>query len=331
MSIDAARLRELEDREEIRNIFVKYARFLDGGDYAGYASLFAREGIFGEAKGRDQVGAQMAAYGKRVEAGQAAGKFHPATHLISNVDIALEGDKARAKAVWSYVTNDPDSMPVTLQFGTYDDDLVREYGEWKIAEHRISRITGRAQLEEARPTRLDRLEKRLLELEDKEQIRLLMIKAQDLLDNREVEAYGELFTEDGMWSGVVGRGVGPKGVAAVLGQFLKPWESEAGRTYHTHNNSEIFVDGDEATSVNRFTHMFPDENGDAWLRHCGKHIDKFRRTPGGWRFTQRSAYSELPYNEPHFQLIGPASDEELEKARTSPDGVWQKIERRPFS
>jgi 3-phenylpropionate/cinnamic acid dioxygenase small subunit len=331
MSDDAARLRELEDREAIRNVFVKYAEHLDGGDYQGYASLFARDGVFGEARGREQVAEQMAAYGKRVDQGKAARRFNPAVHLISNVDIDLEGGRARAKAVWSYVTNDPDSMPVTLQFGTYDDDLVREDGEWKIAEHRINRITGRAQLEDTGPTRLDRMERRLQELEDREEIRLLMIKAQDLLDERRVEEYGQLFTEDGVWCGVVGRGVGPKGVAAVLGQFLKPWESEAVRSYHTHNNSEIHVDGDEATSVNRFTHMFPDENGDAWLRHCGRHFDKFRRTPDGWRFTQRSAYSELPYNEPHFQLIGPASEEELEKARTSPDGVWQKIERRPFS
>ena len=35
------RVQELEDREAIRRIFVDYARYLDAGDHAGYASLFA--------------------------------------------------------------------------------------------------------------------------------------------------------------------------------------------------------------------------------------------------------------------------------------------------
>ena len=39
---DTDRLRELEDREAIRQIFVDYGTYLDSGDHAGYASLSVR-------------------------------------------------------------------------------------------------------------------------------------------------------------------------------------------------------------------------------------------------------------------------------------------------
>ena len=42
---DTDRLRLLEDREQIRQIFVDYAKYLDSGDHAGYASLFADDGV----------------------------------------------------------------------------------------------------------------------------------------------------------------------------------------------------------------------------------------------------------------------------------------------
>lgn len=329
---DAARLQALEDKEAIRQLFSKYAEYLDAADYEGYVGLFAKDGVFGESRGHDALLKQMNAYGASVAKAEAEGRFKPAIHLITNIDIELAGDTAKVVVIWNYVTSDPDEVPVILQMGRYNDDMVREDGAWKIANHRISRIMGRRQLEEPAPSRLQALEARVLELEDKDAITKLMIKAQDLLDQKKIQEYGDLFTEDGVWCGVVGRGVGPKGITAVLGQFLgTPWASEAARSYHTHVNNEIYVDGDTARSLNRFTHMFPDEKGDAWLRHCGIHDDRFRRTADGWKFTQRAAYSELPYNPPHFQLKGPATEEEIAQAKASPDGVWERIQGRAFA
>ncbi len=63
---DAKRLQELEDREEIRQIFVDYARYLDSHDHAGYASLFAHEGKLiaqlGEAVGPSAIEALLDRY-----------------------------------------------------------------------------------------------------------------------------------------------------------------------------------------------------------------------------------------------------------------------------
>ena len=61
-----ARLRRLEDLEEIRQLFVDYGHFLDLGDYAAYARLFGEDGELmlgpiGRAKGRQEIETMMAA------------------------------------------------------------------------------------------------------------------------------------------------------------------------------------------------------------------------------------------------------------------------------
>jgi len=166
---DAARLQALEDREAIRQIFTDYARTLDNGDYAGYSALFARDGRFGEAVGPAAIEAQMLAYGVRIDAAMAEGRFHKAVHLMSNPDIAIDGDSATADITWCYMTIDADTVPTVFQMGHYLDDLVREDGAWKIARHTIRRDMGRAQLEAPHPSRLDALEARLRALENQMQ------------------------------------------------------------------------------------------------------------------------------------------------------------------
>jgi hypothetical protein len=54
-------------------------------------------------------------------------------HLVSNVDIAVDGDRARATSTWSYVVRDPDDTPRLAKLGHYEDELVREDGAWRFA------------------------------------------------------------------------------------------------------------------------------------------------------------------------------------------------------
>ena len=152
------RIRELEDHEQIRQIFVDYAKYLDGGDFAGYASLFAEEGVLlaqlGEAVG-------PAAIEKILE--ETLGPYirsdRPASiHVMNNHRIDIDGDTAKTEVIWFYLTVDPDTVPTVLQAGRYVDDLVREHGQWKIARHDISRIFGRSPMMPAPDTRLDQLD-----------------------------------------------------------------------------------------------------------------------------------------------------------------------------
>ena len=149
------------------------------------------------------------------------------------------------------------------------------------------------------------IEERLQLIEDREAISRVFIALQDCLDGRDLKGYGALFTEDGEWSGVTGRAVGPVEIAAFLSRFCKPWESEAHRTYHTTLDIAIDVDGDTATAQSKWAHIVPSgENKQPVILHLGHYDDKLRRTSEGWRFTRRAAYGDVPYFEPKFQLVG---------------------------
>ncbi len=156
---------------------------------------------------------------------------------------------------------------------------------------------------QALQARLEQMEKDLKEVQDREAIWRLFMTMQSAIDNRDLKTYGAGFTQDGVWAGVVGRGVGPQGVAEILGKFMKPWESEAARTWHTTLDFQVDIDGDTATSTSKFQHIKADDNGDLQVWHLGAYDDKLVRTAEGWKFTQRLAYVIVPYLEPKFQLI----------------------------
>jgi uncharacterized protein (TIGR02246 family) len=301
---DATRLQMLEDREAIRQIFVDYARYHDGGDHEGYASLFARDGVLraslGEAVGPAAI---LELLGKYRDA-RPQGNFTASVHVMNNHDIRLSGDTAATDVVWFHMTNDPDGAPMVLQCGRYTDDLVREDGAWKIARHDISRIMGRAPFDPAPVTRADTLAQRVQEIEDREAIARLFIDLQDALDGRDLAGYGALFTEDGEWSGVTGRAVGPAAIAEFLGRYCKPWESEGQRTYHTTTDIAIDLDGDTATARSKWQHITRGPDDQPVILHLGHYDDRLRRTPEGWRFTRRAAYGDIPWFAPKFQLVG---------------------------
>jgi ketosteroid isomerase-like protein len=93
-----ARLRRLEDLEQIRQLFVDYKIVLDKQDFSAYAALFAEEGEFiagpQQAKGRAAI-------------------------------------QARAEVTWLYVVKGEDGAPAVAKLGHYDDELVREAGRWR--------------------------------------------------------------------------------------------------------------------------------------------------------------------------------------------------------
>ena len=128
------RLARLEDVEQIRRLFQAYQRALDGKDFRAYASLFARDGVF--------VAGDMVATGPEeifalVDGMPGSGLLTERTgddfHLVSNVDIEVDGDRARATSTWSYVVRADGDTPRLEKLGHYEDELVREDGAWRFA------------------------------------------------------------------------------------------------------------------------------------------------------------------------------------------------------
>jgi 3-phenylpropionate/cinnamic acid dioxygenase small subunit len=131
-----ARLAELEAKEEIRSLIVNYGRFLDGRDYAAYASLFAENGVwtggFGTFEGRDAIERMLSDnLGPRPVAGPR--EPLPTLHLVSNELIDVDGDRATAISKWFFINAGADGAPRMLLAGRYEDEFVREGGRWLIA------------------------------------------------------------------------------------------------------------------------------------------------------------------------------------------------------
>lgn len=291
----AERVRALEDREEIRQIFVEYARCLDSGDHAGYAALFAADGVLvaklGEARGpaaievllNEQLGPQV------------RGHLPQAVHVMNNQRIDIDGDTARTTVLWFYLTTDPDGVPTVLQSGRYTDDLVREAGVWKIARHDISRIMGRSPMDPPPRTRLDDIEDRVRRIEDRESIWRLFMTYKAHLDQRDFAAYASLFTDDAEWIGNLGKVIGPAQIEQLLRETLEVWDSDLVRTHHLLLHPVIDIDGDTATASSTWGYVTRSETDAPVVLMLGRYLDRLRRTADGWRFSRRVAYSDIPY------------------------------------
>lgn len=132
---DGARLRRLEDIEQIHRLLIEYKTVLDRKDFGGYAELFAEDGEFiaggtQQAKGRAAIQALVEAMPGIDLLGAEAGEDF---HLVINPQVELDpddADRARAQSTWLYVVKGEDGGPVLSKLGHYDDELVREGGRW---------------------------------------------------------------------------------------------------------------------------------------------------------------------------------------------------------
>ena len=134
-----ARLKQLEDKEQIAQVLIDYGRHLDSRDLAAYASLFATDGEwvggFGSVKGRSEIKAFME---KSLGTGPNRGNSY---HIMSNFTIAVKGDTGTAWSRWTFVM--PGASGATIaQAGRYDDTFVREDGVWKFKKRVASNDTA---------------------------------------------------------------------------------------------------------------------------------------------------------------------------------------------
>jgi len=129
MGTDAeARLRALEDRAAIERLLLDYGRTLDGRDSAGYAALFARDGVWiapgFETRGPAAIKAMIDRMFANVPASATS-------HLMSNFWIEVDGDRATASSRFSLFAPNETGGPRIRLSGHYDDELVREDGRWR--------------------------------------------------------------------------------------------------------------------------------------------------------------------------------------------------------
>jgi ketosteroid isomerase-like protein len=127
------RVQQLEDEKQIREVIIRYGEYLDARDYAGYASLFASDGVwtggFGSAKGPAAIQEMLEKNLGKPEAGFInKSNFH----LVTTAVVDVDGDTAKARSRYLFFTASTDNRPAATLAGRYFDEFVREKGEWKI-------------------------------------------------------------------------------------------------------------------------------------------------------------------------------------------------------
>jgi len=145
-SADAAlseRLQRIEDEAQIRDLIMRYGQYLDSLDFESYSQLFAREGEWSgllseytTIKGPENIRAAM-------EKAFAERKYDPQRitnlHLVSNVRIEVNGDRATGYSRWTVLSRNERDEPYVRLSGRYEDVFIREDGRWKF----LSRVARR--------------------------------------------------------------------------------------------------------------------------------------------------------------------------------------------
>jgi uncharacterized protein (TIGR02246 family) len=134
-----------DDRALIEDLQARYLFAFDFGDAEGYAGTFTEDGILdyggGEVKGRKAIAEFIAAGRKRTEEARAntpeGQRPSIGRHIISNIVVKIDGDKAHGVAYWTHMTSGPDGRGGVDFFGHYEDEMVKVNGEWLFARRRI--------------------------------------------------------------------------------------------------------------------------------------------------------------------------------------------------
>lgn len=134
-----------DDRAKIEDLQARYLFAFDWNDADGYANTFAEDGVlnfgWGEIKGREAI-RKFIADGEqdRVQrrANTPAGERpRVGRHIISNIVVKVDGDKATGRAYWTHMTSGPTGYGTVDFFGHYEDEMVKVNGDWLFASRHI--------------------------------------------------------------------------------------------------------------------------------------------------------------------------------------------------
>ena len=127
-----------EEKDAIREVLAEYCFRLDDGRFDEMAALFTADGTwdtaFGAATGRAAIAGL--ARDLRVRAGANRPR---AVHLVTNIAIALDGERADVRSNWTTVQNSPEG-PKIGSGGGYADQMVKEGEQWLFRYRKIDRF-----------------------------------------------------------------------------------------------------------------------------------------------------------------------------------------------
>ena len=134
-----------DDRSMIENLQARYLFAFDWGDAEGYANTFAEDGVlnfgWGEFKGRQAIKGFMepgdGGGGQSAPSPPEGERPRVGRHIISNIFVKIDGDRATGRAYWTHMTTGPTGYGTVDFFGHYEDEMVKVNGEWLFSRRHI--------------------------------------------------------------------------------------------------------------------------------------------------------------------------------------------------
>jgi 3-phenylpropionate/cinnamic acid dioxygenase small subunit len=125
----------IEDREEIRELYARYAHTIDNGRFNEWIDCFTEDGVFesprfGKHSGREGLRRFSAIYKDSLGG---AKPFHQMTNVIFKID----GDQASGGCYLTYY-HCKDGKAALSAAGNYTDQLRKVGGEWRFQSRRVS-------------------------------------------------------------------------------------------------------------------------------------------------------------------------------------------------
>ena len=128
----------IEDKDVIRELLAEYCFRLDDGRYDEMAALFAEDGTWDTAFGKATGRAAIAELARSLRA--RAGADRPrAVHLVTNIVITLDGDRAEVRSNWMVMQNSTEG-PKIGSGGAYLDEIERRDRRWLFRCRKIDRF-----------------------------------------------------------------------------------------------------------------------------------------------------------------------------------------------
>jgi len=131
----ASRVQRLEDTKQIHDLLIRYGLMLDGKDFKGYSELFSKDAVWIGGFGSHSTPAGIEAMLLKYMGAAAPGTRNKDNfHLLTNEIIQVDGDRAKAVSKLIFYVKSPEGRPTPQMAGHYDDEFVRENGQWKFSK-----------------------------------------------------------------------------------------------------------------------------------------------------------------------------------------------------
>jgi uncharacterized protein (TIGR02246 family) len=131
-------------------------------------------------------------------------------------------------------------------------------------------------------------------LEDREEIRALILAYGQAHDHRDYKMFASLFATNGEWIGGLGSAKGPAAIFALMDKSIghHPLPEGSG-TFHVLTNDQIEIAGDRASSVTKWLYITAADDNSPKLTYLGHYDDQFIRENGHWKFLRRQSISDI--------------------------------------